>query len=89
MFKTLPILWLCREVNGDNGRAEMTTSELIEKLYRLDPTGQKRVEISVGVYTKAYPVAYVSPVSVDAMAGPVRINCGLPEGMSIAIRKSA
>ena len=68
----------------------MTTNELIAELQRRDPTGEAQVEIPVRVATKVYPAAYVAPLSIEMGPwGKVRINCSLPDGMTVMNRKQA
>ena len=67
----------------------MNTSEMIKMLQERDPSGNMDVEIAIGQFTKAFPVAYVKPFGIVQYVGAVRINCSLPEGVSTIRRKVA
>jgi hypothetical protein len=64
----------------------MKTNELIAELKRLDPTGEKSIEVPVKTYTQAYPVAYLDPWNIEAFQNRVRIYVSFPEGYSVSNR---
>ena len=71
--------------NGDM-EANMTVGELIENLKKLDPNATALV--CVGVYTRRYPVASVTPNEITQGYGGCAIYISLPDNMHVVERKA-